>query len=164
MPRRAVALPLVALLILTAGCTAFGTTSADVTVENSESSRYQMTVYLFEEPVGAGNLTVEATNSTGARKVMELVQLETEGPHFNVSLSEEWNATKRQLVIPANETRTASFDAWEPGMAIVYVFEEPDGRIVRTEFAECSSASLNHTFVFSEGPDNGYRAHCPPPR
>ncbi|MFC7325065.1 hypothetical protein ACFQMF_10805 [Halorubrum rutilum] len=163
MSRRDVALPLVVLLVLTtAGCAAFDASSADVTVENSESSRYQMTVYVFEEPVGAGNITFQVTNETGARKTVGLARLETEGPYFNHSLGGGWNATERRVAVPANETTTASFGAWEPGAAIMYVFEGIDGRVIRTDFAECASDSLTHTFVFSEGPENGYRAHCPP--
>ncbi|WP_158298349.1 hypothetical protein [Halorubrum sp. SD626R] len=45
MSRQGVAPPLVVLLVLTtAGCAAFDASSAGVTVENSESSGYQMTV------------------------------------------------------------------------------------------------------------------------
>ncbi|MDB2276312.1 hypothetical protein PM022_17560 [Halorubrum ezzemoulense] len=163
MSRRDVVLPLIVLLVLTTvGCTAFGASSADVTVENSESSRYQMTVYVFEEPVGAGNVTFRVTNETGTRKAIRLARLGTEGPYFNHSLGGEWNATERRVAVPANETTTASFGAWDPGTAIVYVFEGADGRVIRTDFAECASGSLSHTFVFSEGPENGYRTHCLP--
>jgi hypothetical protein len=163
MSRRGVVLPLVVLFILTtAGCTGFGSSSADVTVKNSEPSRYQMTVYVFEEPVGAGNVTFCVTNETGTQKAIGLARLGTEGPYFNHSLGVEWNATKRRVAVPANETTTASFGAWEPGTAIIYVFEGANGRVIRTDFAECASDSLSHTFVFSEGPENGYRTHCPP--
>lgn len=163
MSRQDVALPLIVLLVLTtAGCTAFDASSADVTVENSESLRYQIMVYLFEEPIGAGNLTFQVTNETGTRKTIRFARLETGGPYFNHSLGGEWNATERQLAVPANETTTTSFGAWEPSTAIVYVFEGADGRVIRTDFAECASGSLSHIFVFSEGPENGFRTHCPP--
>lgn len=119
-----------------------------------------MSVYLITEPVGAGNVTFQVTNSTGTRKTVGLSQLETKGPYSNVSLGREWNATERQLAVPANETITASFERWEPGEALVYVFEGSDGRVVRTEFAECSSNSLTHSFVFSDGPENGHRTSC----
>lgn len=49
---------------MTAGCTAFTATTADVTVENTASAEYQLTVYVFAEPVGAGNVTYRVTNST----------------------------------------------------------------------------------------------------
>jgi len=149
-----------ALLIATAGCAALGGTAADVTVENAHATEYRMTAYLIEEPVGAGNLTFRATNETGTRTTIELVRLPGGGPYYNASVSTEWNATERRLAVPAGETRTATFEAWEPGTAVVYVFEAPGGRVVRSEFADCPRSSLHHAFVFSEGPESGYRATC----
>ncbi|SFR31130.1 hypothetical protein [Halorubrum sodomense] len=148
------------LLLVTAGCAGLGGTAADVTVENAQATEYRLTAYLIEEPVGAGNVTFRATNETGARTTVERLRFETDGPYYNASLSAEWNATERRLVVSPGETRTATFDAWEPGTAVVYVFEAPDGRVVRTSFADCPRDSLSHTFVFSDGPENGYRSTC----
>ena len=159
MRRSAFALSLVVLAV-TAGCMAFGESSADVTVENEDSTTYQMSVYVFAEPVGAGNVTFQVTNSTGTRKTVGLVQLGTEGPYYNLSIDEKWNATEQHVSVPANETTTASFTGWESGETVLYVFEGPDGRVVRNDFAECSADSLSHTFVFSDGPENGYRMSC----
>jgi hypothetical protein len=150
----------VVVLAATAGCTSFGASSADVTVENTEPITYQMSVYVFDEPVGAGNVTFQVTNSTGTRKTVGLAQLDTAGIYYNLSLSGTWNATERQVSVPANDTMTASFSVWDSGEAVVYVFERPDGRVVRNEFAECSADDLSHTFVFSDGPENGYRMSC----
>lgn len=61
----------VVVLAVTAGCMSLGESSADVTVENTESTTYQMSVYVFTEPVGAGNVTFQVTNSTGARKQLD---------------------------------------------------------------------------------------------
>ena len=149
-----------ALLIATAGCVALGGSAAEVTVENAHATEYRMTAYLIEEPVGAGNLSFRATNETGARTTVERVRFETDGPYYNASLSGEWNATERRLVVPPGETRTATFEAWEPGTAVTYVFEAPDGRVVRSAYADCPGDSLSHTFVFSDGPENGYRSTC----
>lgn len=149
-----------ALLMATAGCAALGGTAADVTVENAHATEYRMTAYLIEEPVGAGNLTFRATNETGARTTVERVRFETDGPYYDASLSGEWNATERRLAVPPGETRTATFEAWEPGTAVAYVFEAPDGRVVRSAYADCPDDSLSHTFVFSDGPENGYRSNC----
>jgi len=80
--RSVAALLLVALLAVAAGCTAFGTSAADVTVENDEPTGYQMTVYVIEEPVGAGNVTFRATNDTGVRRSIGLAQLDREGPYY----------------------------------------------------------------------------------
>jgi len=151
----------VVVLALTAGCLSFGESSADVTIKNTESTSYQMNVYVFNEPVGAGNVTFEVTNRTGTQKTVGLAQLDTEGPYYNLSLNQKWNATKRRVSAPANETTTTSFTSWNPGETVVYVFERPDGRVVQTEFAECSADSLSHTFVFSDGPENGYTMSCP---
>ncbi|MEZ3172624.1 hypothetical protein ABNG03_18740 [Halorubrum sp. RMP-47] len=159
MPRWTLALCCV-LLIATAGCTAPGGSSADVTVENTESTSYRMTAYLIDDPVGAGNLTVRATNDAGTREMIELVQLDAAGPYYNLSLGAARNATVCRLSVPPGETTTASFDAWEPGTAVLYVFETPDGRVVRTEFADCPRDSLTHSFVFSDGPENGYQSTC----
>jgi hypothetical protein len=160
MPRRRSALLLSVLLVATAGCTAFGTPSAEVTVENSESTSYQMTAYVFDEPVGAGNVTFRVANDTGVRTVVESRRLDGDGPYYNHSLGGEWTATERQVSVPAHGTTTASFDTWAPGGAVAYVFEAPDGRVVRYAFAECPSGSVEHTFVFSDGPENGYRERC----
>lgn len=159
MPRRTLALCCV-LLIATAGCTASGGSSADVTVENAESTSYRMTAYLIDGPVAAGDLTVRATDDAGTRETVELVRLDAAGPYYNPSLGAARNATVRRLSVPAGETTTASFDAWEPGTAVLYVFEAPDGRVVRTEFADCPRDSLSHSCVFSDGPENGYRSTC----
>ena len=157
--RRALAVACV-VLVATAGCTGFGGSDAEVTVENAHETEYRMTAYLIEEPVGAGNVTFRATNETGARTTVERLRFETDGPYYNASLSAAWNATEQRLVVPPGETRTAAFDAWEPGTAVVYVFEAPDGRVVRSAFSDCPRDSLRHTFVFSDGPENGYRATC----
>jgi hypothetical protein len=139
----------------------FGGSSADVTVENTEPTSYQMIVYVFTEPVGAGNVTFQVTNSTGTQKTVGLAQLNTEGPYYNLSLGQEWNATERRVPVPADETTTTSFTVWDSGESVVYVFERPNGRVVQNEFAECSADSLSHTFVFSDGPENGYEMSCP---
>ena len=148
------------LLIVTAGCAGLGGSAAEVSVENERATEYRMTAYLIEEPAGAGNVTFRATNETGTRSTVELVRFETDGPYYNASLGAAWNATERRLVVPPGEARTATFDAWEPGTAVVYVFEAPDGRVVRSAFADCPDDSLRHAFVFSDGPENGYRATC----
>ena len=148
------------LLIATAGCAAPGGTAADVTVENGHGTEYRLTAYLIEEPVGAGNVTFRATDGTGARARVELGELDRDGPYYNVSLDPAWNATDRRLSVPPGETVRTSFDAWEPGTAVVYVFDAPDGQVVRTEFADCPRDSLEHAFIFSDGPDNGYRSTC----
>lgn len=150
----------VVVLAVTAGCMSLGESSADVTVENTESTTYQMSVYVFTEPVGAGNVTFQVTNSTGAQKTVGLAQLDTEGPYYNLSLGQKWNATERRVSVPANEMTTTSFTVWDSGETIVYVFERPNGRVVQNEFAECSADSLSHTFVFSDGPENGYEMSC----
>jgi hypothetical protein len=139
---------------------AFGASSADVTVENEEPTRYQMSAYVFDDPVGAGNVTFQVTTSTGTRKTVWLVQLDTEGPYYNHTLGGKWNATERRVSVPANETVTTSFTVWDSGETVVYVFERPDGRVVRNDFAECSGNSLSHTFVFTDGPENGYDVAC----
>ena len=131
-----------------------------MTVENAHETEYRMTAYLIEEPVGAGDVTFRATNETGARTTVERLRFETDSPYYDASLSAEWNATVRRLVVPPGETRTVAFDAWEPGTAVVYVFEAPDGRVVRSAFGDCPDDSLRHTFVFSDGPENGHRASC----
>lgn len=151
----------VVVLIMTAGCLSFGESSADVTVKNTESTSYQMSVYVFTEPVGAGNVTFQVTDSTGAQKSVGLAQLKTEGPYYDLSLNQKWNATGQRVSIPANESITTSFTSWDSGETVVYVFERPDGRVVQAEFAECSADSLSHTFVFSDGPENGYSMSCP---
>lgn len=159
-PRHYVLTFCIIVLAVTAGCVSFGESSADVTVENTEPTSYQMSVYVFTEPVGAGNVTFQVTNSTGAQFTVERIQLETEGPYYNLSLGQKWNATERHVSVPANETMTASFTVWDSGDPVVYVFERPTGRVVQSEFAECSGDSLSHTFVFSDGPENGYEMSC----
>jgi len=147
-------------LAVTAGCMSFGASSADVTVENTEPTSYQMSIYVFTEPVGAGNVTFQVTNSTGTQKTVGLAQLDTDGPYYNLSLGQKWNATERRVSVPANGTTTASFTVWDSGESIVYVFERLNGRVVQNDFAECSADSLSHTFVFSDGPENGYEMSC----
>ncbi|MFC7041900.1 hypothetical protein [Halonotius sp. GCM10025705] len=131
-----------------------------MTVENAESINYQLSAYIINDSVGAGNVTFQVMNSTGTPKTVELVELQTDGSYSNGSLADKWNATERQVSIPAHETLTASFEKWNPGMTIVYIIEDSEGRIVQTEYAECSSNTLAHTFVFSDGPENGYEATC----
>jgi hypothetical protein len=160
-PRQHVLTFSVVVLVVTAGCMSIGESSADVTVENTEPTTYQMSVYVFTEPVGAGNVTFRVTNSTGAQNTVGLAQLETAGPYYNLSLGQKWNATERRVSVPANETTTASFTVWDSGETLMHVFERPNGRVVRNEFAECSADSLSHTFVFSNGPENGYEMSCP---
>jgi hypothetical protein len=150
----------VVVLAVTAGCMSFGESSADVTVKNTEPTSYQMSIYVFTKPVGAGNITFQVTNSTGAQKTVGLGQLDTEGPYYNLSLGQKWNATERRVSVPANETTTATFTVWDSGESVVYVFERPNGRVVQNELAECSTDSLSHTFVFSDGPENGYEMSC----
>lgn len=159
-PRHHVLTFCVIVLAVTAGCVSFGESSADVTVENTEPTAYQMSVYVFTESVGAGNVTYQVTNGTGAQFTVGGIQLETEGPYYNLSLDQKWNATERHVSVPANETTTASFTVWDSGDTVVYVFERPNGRVVQTEFAECSGDSLSHTFVFSDRPENGYEMSC----
>jgi hypothetical protein len=149
-----------ALLIATAGCAALGGSAAEVTVDNARETEYRMTAYLIEEPVDAGEVAFRATNETGARTTVERLRFETDGPYYDAALTADLNATARRLVVPPGETRSAAFDAWEPGTAVVYVFEAPDGRVVRSAFSDCPDDSLRHTFVFSDGPENGHRATC----
>jgi len=150
----------VVVLAVTAGCLSVGESSADVTVKNTEPTSYQMSIYVFTEPGRAGNVTFQVTNRTGAQKTVGLAQLDTRGPYYNLSLGEKWNAIERRVSVPANETTTASFTVWDSGKAIVYVFERPNGRVVQNEFGECSRDSLSHTFVFSDGSENGYESSC----
>ena len=159
MPRELLA-PALALLVLTAGCSALSGTAAEVTVENEDSTAYTMTVYVIDESVGAGNVTFRATNETGSRKTIEAVRLETEGPYYDVTLADGWDATAYERQIPANGTTTASFEAWESSDHVVYLFETPDGRLVRDDYAECRRDTIEHTFVFSDGPENGMEMDC----
>lgn len=159
MPRSLAAAAL-ALLVLTAGCTALDTDSAAVTVENEKDVEYTLTASMVEEPVGAGNVTFRATNDSGVRKTVGLRTLDTEGPHYDVTLAEEWNATERRVTVPPNGTTTATFEVWDSGDPVVYLIAGPDGRLVRPEFAECERDSLEHTFVLTDRVENGFEMRC----
>lgn len=159
MPRSLVA-PAVALLVLTAGCTVLGATSAEVTVENERATEYTLTAYILHEPAGAGNVTFRATGDSDARKTVDAVQIGMDGPYSNVILADEWDATVRQRTIPANETTTATLEEWDSGDPVVYLFSNREGRVVRFDYADCPRDSMEHTFVFSDGPENGMRIDC----
>jgi hypothetical protein len=150
----------VVVLAVTAGCLSFGTSSAVVTVENTDPTPYQMSAYVFTEPVGAGNVPFRVTNSTGTQKTVGLAELETDGPYYTLSLAQRWKATEQRVSVPATETTTTTFTAWDSGEAIVYVIERPSGRVVQTEFAGRSADAPSHTVVFAAGPEHGYEMAC----
>lgn len=129
-------------------------------MENENGTECTLAAYVVEEPVGAGNVTFRATNDSGVRKPVDLRTLDTEGPHYVVTLVEEWNATERRVTVPPNETTTATFEAWNSGDPVVYLITAPDGRLVRIDFAECRRGSLEHTFVLSDRVETGFEMRC----
>lgn len=151
----------VILVVVVAGCsTPFADTSADVTVENQHQQAYELTAYVVADSISAGNTSFRATNPKGARITVERVRLATGGNFSNVTLARDWNTTVTEVHVPANQTTKVTLDSWEPGDAIVYTVSTPGGRLVRTEYDECSHSTVQSRFVFSEGPDNGYHMTC----
>lgn len=149
------------LVIVVAGCSVpMANTSADVTVENHYPQRYELTAYVIEESVGAGNISFQATNQSGVQKTVELVELRLGGNFSNVTLAERWNATVTEVTVPANRTTNSTLGSWESGDAIVYTIETSSGRLVRIEYDECGRSTVQSRFVFSEGPENGYQMTC----
>lgn len=151
----------VMLVVVVAGCsTPFADPSADVTVENQHQQAYELTAYVVADPIGAGNVSFRATNASGVRTTVEQLELATGGYFSNVTLTRDWNTTVTEVSVPANQTTKVTLDSWEPGDAIVYTVATPSGRLVRTEYDECSRSTVRSRFVFSEGPDNGYHMTC----
>jgi hypothetical protein len=151
----------VILVVLVAGCsTPFADTSADVTVENHHHQAYELTAYVIEDSISAGNASFRATNASGVRTTVERVELATGGNFSNVTLARDWNTTVTEIHVPANQTTRVTLDSWEPDDVIVYTVATPSGRLVRTEYDECSRSTVRSRFVFSERPDNGYHMTC----
>jgi hypothetical protein len=151
----------VILVVVVAGCSApFADTAADVTVENQHHQEYELTAYVVADSIGAGTASFRATNASGVRTTVELVELDTGGNFSDVTLAEGWNATVIEISVPSNQTINATLDGWETGDTIVYTVATPSGRLVRVEYDECSRSTVRSRFVFSEGPDNGYHMTC----
>lgn len=151
----------VIVAVVLAGCSVIYTgASATVTVVNESPQTYELTAYVIGESVGAGNVSFWATNRSGTRQTVERVELATGSGFSNVTLEERWDATETTVSVPANRTTDATLAGWESGDAIVYVVEEPSGRLVRTEYDECDRSTVESRFVFSDGPQNGYHVSC----
>lgn len=151
----------VILVVVVAGCSVpFADASAVVTVENQHQQEYELTTYVVEDPIGAGNASFRATNASGVRTTVELVELTTGGNFSNVTLAGGWNATVTETSVPASQTTNSTLDSWETGETIVYTVATPSGRLVRIEYDEYSRSTVRSRFVFSEGPDSGYHMNC----
>lgn len=155
MQRSRIVLPLLAVVLvgsLVGWVVLSPADSPTLTVENQDSTQYQLTVYAVPNVDGLNDLTFKATTKNGARHTVPFGYLQSGAPFRNVTLVEE-AARSQQHLIPASGNFSITVGIWNPGMMTVYVIETTDGTksLVGLKVDFCKSGGQKLRITISNG-------------
>ena len=122
-----------------------------LTVENNETTSYQLSAYTVESREKAMYLNFEVTTRTGERRLKTLSQLVWPDQDQNITLSDE-GISSQHITIAPGEKVTTTIDGWDRGDVTVYLAEKVDDNNthVYTTIKTCPRPGQEHRLTFEE--------------
>ncbi|WP_345779771.1 hypothetical protein [Halosolutus halophilus] len=158
VPRRTIALLLG--LALVSGYVLYGTVSGPsqptLTVENNDTTAYQVSAYTVESREQAMYVNFEVTTRDDEHRLKTLSQLVWSDRDRNVTLADDGIPTQRITVVPGEKV-TTPIDGWTRGNVTVYLVEKFDDNEthVSTRIQTCPRGGQEHSLTFEDGGTSG---------
>ena len=136
--------------------TVSGPAQPTLTVENNDTTSYQLSAYTVESREKAMYVNFEVTTRTGERRLKTLSQLVWSDRDHNVTLADDGIPAQHITVAPG-ETVTTTIDGWTRGDVTVYIVEElrDNETHVYTTIKTCTRPGQQHTLTFDEEGTSG---------
>ncbi|KAA9400974.1 hypothetical protein ACNO8S_19735 (plasmid) [Haloarcula sp. KBTZ06] len=156
--RRTIALLLGSALVI--GYVQYDTVSGPfkptLTVENNDTTAYQLSAYTVESREQAMYLNFEVTTRDGEHRLKTLSQLIWPDGDRNVTLADDGVPTQ-QITVAPGETVTTTIDGWTRGDVTVYLGEKvaDNGTHVYTRIRTCPRTGQEHSLTFEEAGTSG---------
>ncbi|KAA9396191.1 hypothetical protein Har1130_16100 [Haloarcula sp. CBA1130] len=157
--RRTIALVLLGLA-LSSGFVLYDSVSGPsqpiLTVENNDTTAYQVAAYTVESREKAMYMNFEVTTRDGEHRRKTLSQLVWPDGDQNVTLADDGIPTQQLTVVPG-ETVTTTIDGWTRGDVTVYLAQKHDGNEthVHTRIQTCPRTGQEHGLTFTETGTSG---------
>ncbi|WP_434531594.1 hypothetical protein ACODNH_21705 (plasmid) [Haloarcula sp. NS06] len=141
--------------------TASGPSQPTLTVENNDTTAYQVSAYTVESREEAMYMNFEVTTRDGEHRLKTLSQLVWPDSDRNVTLADDGIPTQQTTVAPG-ETVTTTIDGWTRGNVTVYLVEKIDDNEthVSTRIRTCPRTGQQHSLTFEEDGGIGGFSTC----
>ena len=147
-------------LALVSGYVLYDTTSGPaqptLTVENNDTTAYQLSAYTVASRERAMYMNFEVTTRAGERRLKTLSQLVWSDRDQNVTLADE-GIPAHHITVTPGEKVTTTIDGWTRGNVTVYIVEEIRNNETHTYtwIKTCTRPGQEHTLTFDEEGTSG---------
>ncbi|WP_136718600.1 hypothetical protein [Halorientalis salina] len=133
-----------------------GTTQPTLTVENNDTTSYQLSAYTVESREKAMYMNFRVTTREGERRLKTLSQLVWSDRDRNVTLADDGIPEQHITVAPGEEV-TTTIDGWNRGDVTVYIIEEHRGNEThrQTAIKTCTKPGQEHSLTLEEDGSSG---------
>jgi hypothetical protein len=137
-----------------------GPTQPTLTVENNDTTAYQLSAYTVESREKAMYMNFEVTTRAGERRLKTLSQLVWSDRDRNVTLADD-GIPSQHITIRPGEKVTTTIDGWTRGNVTVYIVEEigTNETHVYTAIKTCTRTGQEHSLTF-EGDGTSGTSTC----
>ncbi|GAA5433941.1 hypothetical protein [Haloarcula japonica] len=131
--------------------TVFGSVQPTLTVENNDTTAYQLSAYTVESSEQAMYMNFEVTTRDGERRLKTLSQLVWPDGDRNVTFADD-GVPIQQITVAPGETVTTTIDGWARGDVTVYLGEKisDNETHVYTRMRTCPRTGQKHSVTFKE--------------
>ncbi|MFU1783770.1 hypothetical protein ACM16X_20605 [Haloarcula japonica] len=131
--------------------TVFGSVQPTLTVENNDTTAYQLSAYTVESSEQAMYMNFEVTTRDGERRLKTLSQLVWPDGDRNVTFADD-GVPIQQITVAPGETVTTTIDGWARGDVTVYLGEKISDTEthVYTRIRTCPRTGQKHSVTFKE--------------
>ena len=136
--------------------TVSGPSQPKLTVENNDTTTYQVSSYTVESREQAMYMNFEVTTKDGEHRLKTLSQLVWTDWDRNMTLADDGIPTQ-QITVAPGEKMTTTIDGWERGDVTVYLVEKIDDNEthVSTRIQTCPRTGQEHSLTFKEDGTSG---------
>lgn len=136
--------------------TVSGPSQPTLTVENNDTTTYQVSAYTVESREEAMYMNFEVTTRDGEHRRKTLSQLVWSDRDQNVTLVDDGIPTQ-QITVAPDETVTTTIDGWTRGNVTVYLVEKIDDNEthVYTRIQTCPRSGQEHSLTLEKDGTSG---------
>lgn len=136
--------------------TVSGPSQPTLTVENNDTTAYQVSAYTVESREQAMYMNFEVTTRDGEHRLKTLSQLVWSDRDRNVTLADDGIPTQ-QITVAPGEKKTTTIDGWTRGNVTVYLVEKlgDNETHVYTRIQTCPRRGQEHSLTFEEDGTSG---------
>ena len=126
-----------------------GPSQPTLTVENSDTTAYQMSAYTVASREQAMYMNFEVTTRDGEHRLKTLSQLVWSDRDRNVTIADDGIPTQ-QITVAPGEKKTTTIDGWTRGNVTVYLIEKlgENETHVSTRIQTCPRRGQEHSVTF----------------